>query len=88
MDRETRPHSLTALLVGGDWACQRDRPRALAEMARLLAQCVPEPERMELEEVARLAPADMDAAGARWADVTDRIYRNLRYRGDGASAVI
>jgi len=84
----SRPHSLTALLVGGDWACHRDRPRVLADMARLLAQCVAEPERVELEEVVRLAPIDMAAARERWAEVTERIYRDLRHRGDGASAVV
>ena len=91
MNRENetpRPHSLTALLVGGDWACNRGRPRVLADMARLLAQCVAEPWRVELDEIARLAPVDMDAAARRWADVSEQIYRDLRHRGDGASAVV
>lgn len=58
--------NLRVLLIDGDRACARGDANLLARVARWLCPCLAAPHQMELDEIARLARTDLDAAATRW----------------------
>jgi len=68
------PHTIAALLAGGDWACAHDEPETLSEVAHLLGRCVPAAQQRELEKIAALANRDdMLAATTSWARLRESL---------------
>ena len=71
---------MSALLVGGDWACAEGDVGTLARNAELLAGCVAEPLRHELLDLARTCHVDYEHASERWCEVREHVHALLRER--------
>jgi hypothetical protein len=74
-------HSVSELILGGDWASTECFVETLAAIARQLAGRVRPEERIELEQVAGMCAIDMGAATALWIVATAPLRERCRQAG-------